>query len=189
MKFLRPALVLAAACVPTIALASDTPDGLRILVEDLSEQDISCGITSEGLKSTIRSSLRYNRIEELPSDAFDRERLYVTVNSISTTVGCFSNVTVEISAYGEAETTYLDFPVSGDVMLGSSAGVISSNSNSVHPRRVYEFLKEHIDTALSRIADESAAQRANLEMIEKIAEQSAYEAITATEAAPKDGGS
>ncbi len=142
-----------AATESALAAISETsnfpkaPTRLDIVIEDLDDSAINCGLSQTGLESAVRSALRYNRIAYVKETSAE----FLHVNTITIQVGstCVTQMQAEIASFAKVPVTYRPTRVFTSAILGSASGIISTPTVGLgHDTRVKDMLKELVDLAL-----------------------------------------
>lgn len=151
---LMPMLLCAAALLaPAHASSQEIPESMRLVIEEPSDADLECGITTELLKSTARATMRYSRITE--TEEASNPMIYINTLSLSLPGGCVTSMEVSVHSFGQ---TFDEVPILGLIELSSSGEIISSGPKD-HAERIRASVRNNMELALSSMADKIKKRR------------------------------
>ena len=125
---------------------------LGILVEDLGEQAVSCGLSHDAIESALSKQLADGGFAVRPNSDDDT---YVYVNVITTSVSgglCVSRYDAFLYTHATTTLSYRDQPVLVQVSLMHRGG-IGSSAPSAHGAAVVRGLRNYIDLFVTQIHD------------------------------------
>jgi len=148
MRSLCCASIVSFAAFPTIALAQSAPESLAIVIETPTAETIVCGVTANDIRATIRSAMRYNRIQENSEST-----VFVHVNLQGyrvTPAMCAGTYRLSISAFGMTEL--------GGTMRWTTNTFCEQSYLLSGPNlsRFREPIRQHFDACLSTMQDNLA---------------------------------
>lgn len=147
------AVSIAALLTPVQASSQEIPESMLLVIEEPSDADLECGITTEKLKSTARATMRYSRITE--NEETSNPMIYINTLSLSLPGGCVTSLRVSVHSFGQ---TFDEVPILGFIELSSSGEIISSDSMD-HAERIRASLRDNMEHALSLMADKIKKRR------------------------------
>ncbi|MBN4048122.1 hypothetical protein JYU09_00920 [bacterium AH-315-O15] len=118
-----------------------------VLIEGLSDQAASCGVTETGLTTAASKALLDNGVRV---DASARPTLYVNVNTMYLDQlplnlrQCVSNIGVKLHSFLTATVPHSAQPVFGKFMLADGHGMNASSSAN-HGQRTRDFVFELVE--------------------------------------------
>lgn len=146
MRLMSVLIGLAALLAPAAASAQQLP-AMQILIETPDNITVGCGISKEMLDTTVRSTMRYNRVAQAERNL--GPTIYVSLNSLNIQQGCVTGIIVEIIEFGQ---TRRDPSLTGHVEL-AWAGTMLSSARGNHSEKTKAALRELLEQAFTRFED------------------------------------
>lgn len=88
-------------------IAAQTAPKLKIIIEDMDEDAIKCGISKYDLEATAKLTLRNNRISPVENPSELVASLYIALNVIrlNTGQGCVWNLNTSVYSFSQSDLT------------------------------------------------------------------------------------
>jgi len=123
----------------------------RVVTEEDDKKNVACKTSHESASAAIKSALRYNRVEIVPSTETGNVNFYMTItNTEVNRESCSVGIYMQVHFY-----TYAKMPQSGKAILlkgelcnRSATGYLEKNSMQ---DRVNATLKSYVDECLAQI--------------------------------------
>ena len=125
---------------------------IGILVEELSQQAISCGLNHDALESALARRLTSGGFD-VRKNSDEDTYVYVNVMTATQSTGtCVSRYDVFLYTHGTAKLSYTERPVLVQVSLMHRGG-IGTSAPSAHAAAVTHGLENYIDLVMTQIHD------------------------------------
>ena len=131
----------------------------RVFTDADSKSNVACKISQESTSAAIKSALRYNRIEILPTTAFGSIIFHAVIGNFEVT-STFCSLGIRIQVYFD---TSAQMPRSGKLVLikgelcnRSATGYFDKN---IMQERVISSLKTFVDECIAEIEDEKILKK------------------------------
>jgi hypothetical protein len=130
-------------------VSAEVPNSLGLIVENLTEGETSCGVTTEGLKAATFSAMRYNRIEMIQSG---KPFAYISVNTLHFPDGlCVASYNVSIRQWQYATPVGTDKAIMASTTFCEKGGMISRMRNA--GTAINDAIKSSFDRCIADMVD------------------------------------
>lgn len=147
-------LALFALPLPAAAGEAEVPNKMQVLVSELDETDIACGLDTLGMEAAAKAAMRFNRIEIETLGQTDIPILGIRTLSLKVGDICVTQIGLAVYQSGIAYFPQNEGWIDGLLALSTREVILSTSSRSgEHRDRVNATVKSSLDEVFSQYFD------------------------------------